>query len=275
MGNLLSKGKWSEVLDKRRNGEIYPKWLTITAVAAPDNASPLRWFIFDITERKKVEQALRDAHDDLHRLLNSMAEGVYGINNDGNCTFVNRSFLQMLGYQNDKEVLGKNMHELIHHSRPDGSHYPVSECKIFRAFQTSQIANIDNEVFWRKDGAAIPVEYWSHPIMAGRVVTGSIVTFVDITWRKKAEEEINRLAFYDPLTNLPNRRLLQDRLHQAMAVSMRSGRHGALLFLDIDHFKTINDTQGHTVGDLLLIEVARRLQACVREGDRRGAAGWR
>ncbi|MDO8263443.1 MAG: EAL domain-containing protein [Gallionella sp.] len=267
--DLLSKGKWSgEVLDKRKNGEIYPKWLTITAVAAPDGTiTHYVGSFFDITERKKVEHALCDSRDDLHRLLNSMAEGVYGINTDGNCTFVNRSFMQMLGYQNDNEVLGKNMHELIHHSRTDGSPYPVSECKIYCAYQTNQITNIDDEVFWSKDGVAIPVEYWSHPIMAGDVVTGSIVTFVDITERKKAEEDINRLAFYDPLTSLPNRRLLQDRLQQAMAVSARSGRHGALLFLDLDHFKTINDTQGHTMGDLLLIEVARRLQSCVREGD--------
>jgi len=267
--DLLSKGKWSgEVLDKRKNGEIYPKWLSITAVNAPDGT--LTHYVgsfVDITERKKAEQALRDSHEDLHRLLNSMAEGVYGVDTDGNCTFVNQSCLQMLGYQNDHEVLGKNMHDLIHHSRTDGSTYPVSQCKIYRAFQTNQTANVADEVFWRKDGIAIPVEYWSHPIMAGGVVTGSTVTFVDITERKKAEKSINRLAFYDPLTNLPNRRLLLDRLQQAMAVSTRSGRYGALLFLDLDHFKIINDTQGHAVGDLLLVEVAHRLQACVREGD--------
>ncbi|OGS96716.1 MAG: hypothetical protein A3H31_10240 [Gallionellales bacterium RIFCSPLOWO2_02_FULL_57_47] len=267
--DLLSKGKWSgEVLDKRKNGAIYPKWLTITAVAAPDGT--LTHYVgsfFDITERRKAEQALRNSRENLDRLLNSMAEGMYGVDTDGNCTFVNQSFLKMLGYQNDNEVLGKHMHELIHHSHADGSPHPANECKAYGAYRLNQSINVFDEVFWRKDGVAIPVEYWSHPIMVGDVVTGAIVTFVDITERKKAEEDINRLAFYDPLTNLPNRRLLQDRLQQAMAVSTRSGRHGALLFLDLDHFKTINDTQGHTMGDLLLIEVARRLQSCVREGD--------
>ena len=93
-------------------------------------------------------------------------------------------------------------------------------------------------------------------------------TAQDITERKQiAEHDIRQLAFYDPLTQLPNRRLLMDRLRRAMAISMRSGHHGALMFLDIDRFKTINDTQGHAVGDLLLIEVACRLQSCVREGD--------
>jgi diguanylate cyclase (GGDEF)-like protein/PAS domain S-box-containing protein len=94
-----------------------------------------------------------------------------------------------------------------------------------------------------------------------------IEAFIDLTERAKAEEVIHNLAFYDPLTNLPNRRLLTDRLHQAMASSTRNGQHGAILFLDLDNFKTLNDTQGHDIGDLLLIEVTRRLQGCVREGD--------
>ncbi len=89
----------------------------------------------------------------------------------------------------------------------------------------------------------------------------------DVTERKLAEQKIHRLAFYDALTLLPNRHLLLDRLEQAMGVSQRSGQHGALLLLDLDHFKTINDTQGHALGDLLLIEVAQRLQACVRQAD--------
>lgn len=85
--------------------------------------------------------------------------------------------------------------------------------------------------------------------------------------RKQAEQEIHQLVFYDPLTHLPNRRLLLDRLQQATAISTRSGRHGAVLFLDLDLFKKINDTKGHAMGDLMLVEVARRLQFCVREGD--------
>ncbi len=89
----------------------------------------------------------------------------------------------------------------------------------------------------------------------------------DITSRKQSEEEIHRLAFYDPLTQLPNRRLLQERLLQSMSISARSGKHGAVMFIDLDNFKTLNDTQGHDVGDLLLQEVARRLILNVREGD--------
>nr|MDP2190078.1 EAL domain-containing protein [Rhodoferax sp.] len=99
------------------------------------------------------------------------------------------------------------------------------------------------------------------------VVTHYVGTHTDITARKAAEDEIMRLAFYDPLTQLPNRRLLADRLTQALAASTRSRRHGALLFIDLDHFKTLNDTLGHDKGDLLLQQVALRLVSCVREGD--------
>ena len=81
------------------------------------------------------------------------------------------------------------------------------------------------------------------------------------------EEKIHQLAFYGALTGLPNRRLLMDHLHQALAASARSGQHGALMFLDMDHFKTLNDTKGHDVGDMLLVELAKRLQDCVRDVD--------
>ena len=266
---LLSKGKWSgEVLDRRKNGEIYPKWLTITAVKAPDGTvTHYVGSFYDITKRKEAENALRDSREKLHLLLNSIAEGAYGVDNNGDCTFVNRSFLQMMGYQNEDEVLGKNMHALIHHTRADGSAYPANECKIYCAFRANQAENVSDEVFWRKDGASIPVEYWSHPIETDGKVIGSIVTFVDISQRKMAEEEIHRLAFYDPLTGLPNRRLLVDRLQHALATSARSGRHGAIMFIDLDNFKVINDTKGHDSGDLILVETARRLLSCVREGD--------
>jgi diguanylate cyclase (GGDEF)-like protein len=98
-------------------------------------------------------------------------------------------------------------------------------------------------------------------------VTHYVGSFFDITDRKKAEQDIHQLAFYDSLTELPNRRLLLDRLQQALAASARSGEYGAIMFIDLDNFKTINDTKGHDYGDLLLVETARRLQSCVREGD--------
>lgn len=120
----------------------------------------------------------------------------------------------------------------------------------------------------RKNGDVYPE--WLH-INAVYDESGKIINYVgvfsDIGDNKKLQQDLHQLAYYDPLTSLPNRRLFMDRLQQAVSSSSRSHTHGALLFIDLDNFKTLNDTRGHDVGDLLLMEVAHRLQACVRAGD--------
>lgn len=138
---------------------------------------------------------------------------------------------------------------------------------MYLALRSHQPVNVVDEVFWRKDGSSFPVEYWSYPIVKAGEVMGAIATFSDITERRKSEEQIRKLAFFDPLTELPNRRLLLDRLSQAMVASKRKGLYGALMFLDLDNFKPLNDAYGHEVGDKLLIEAAHRISRCVREAD--------
>ncbi len=221
----------------------------------------------DITERKLTQRALQEAQESLQRLLDSVAEGIYGVDNEGVCTFVNAAFLRILGYADASEVVGRVTHELIHHSHADGSPYPAEACRVYQAFRQKQASHVDDEVFWRRDGAAVCVEYWSHPIIKNGEVLGAVATFLDITERKAAEQKIHQLAFFDALTGLPNRRLLLDRLNQAVAASDRNGCYAALMFLDLDDFKKLNDSRGHDMGDLLLVEVARRLQSCVRDGD--------
>lgn len=341
----------------------------------------------DITERVR-EQAERDA---LSRerllLLESTGEGIYGIDIEGNCSFINKAGARMLGYE-VPEIIGKNIHALVHHHHGDGSPYPMTDCPVYQTSVSGQSCKKEGEIFWRKDGTCFPVAYSAHPIRDADRITGTVTTFSDITQRKQAEvalriaetafqtqegmfvtdgngvilrinsaftnitgytvadvvgknprvrssgrhdaafyaemwarlkstgawkgeiwnrhkngnvypesititavkgddtavthyvasmhdittrkdaeEQIQSLAFFDPLTQLPNRRLLQDRMQQASVASARNKSHGALLFIDLDRFKTLNDTLGHDVGDMLLQQVAQRLLGCVREAD--------
>lgn len=150
----------------------------------------------DIAKREQIEIALRESHQQMYSLLNSMAEGAYRVDTEGHCKFVNRSFLRILGYESADEVIGKHIHELIHHSHPDGSPYAAEACRMYAAYRRNEEIHVTDEVFWHKDGVAVPVEYWSQPIITNGIVTGAIATFIDITERKKAEETAQLAAQY-------------------------------------------------------------------------------
>ena len=124
--------------------------------------------------------------DQLRLLLESTGEGIFCVDMFGICTFVNRAAAEMLGYPNDA-VLGRNMHELMHHTHADGQPYPEADCPIFNAFRQGLPCRIDSEVLWRSDGSPFSAEYSSHPILDGGVVQGAVVTIVDITERKRSE----------------------------------------------------------------------------------------
>jgi PAS domain S-box-containing protein len=129
--------------------------------------------------------------DKLSLLLESTDEGIFGIDMDGRCTFINRAGASQLGFE-PATVLGRNMHELAHHSHSDGSHYPEHACPIFNAFRKALPCRIDTELFWRADGSAFPVEYSSYPIVEDGVVQGAVVTFVDISARRHAEDALRQ-----------------------------------------------------------------------------------
>ncbi|MDH4318469.1 MAG: PAS domain S-box protein, partial [Desulfobulbaceae bacterium] len=132
-------------------------------------------------------ESIIENEEKIRLLLNSTGEGIYGIDVQGNCSMVNRSCLKLLGYDDESEVLGENMHDLIHHADKHGRQYPVEECKIFSVFHTGEYVSRERDVFWRKDGTFIDVEYWSTPIIKRGEITGAVITFFDISERNKAE----------------------------------------------------------------------------------------
>ncbi|PKD41153.1 diguanylate cyclase [Methylomonas sp. Kb3] len=210
----------------------------------------------DISNIRWAESQLRIAE----RAIESQ-EGIMITDENNIILRVNNAFTRLTGYQPD-EVIGNKPSIL-----KSGRHG--------QEFYREMWAALKREKFWqgevwdrRKNGDVYPK--W----LTISVVTGAdghtcnyVAAFTDISQHKEAQAAIHRLAYYDPLTDLPNRRLLQDRLQQALHNSRCVGKHGAVLMIDVDNFKTINDTQGHQIGDQLLIEIASRLKSCVRQGD--------
>jgi PAS domain S-box-containing protein len=143
-------------------------------------------------ERERAIQSLRESEERVRLLLDSTAEAIYGIDVQGNCTFCNAASLRLLGYDNPSDLLGKQMHWLIHHTRADGKRYPIEECKIYIGFREGKGSHSDDEVLWKKDESSFPAEYWSHPVFQDGKPIGSVVTFLDIAERKRAEEALRR-----------------------------------------------------------------------------------
>jgi PAS domain S-box-containing protein len=183
----------SQVYEKeyiRKDGTVIPVELKYSLLMNKNKQPEAMWAIVrDITERKRTEQVLQQGADRIEMLLNSVAEGIYGVDRLGDCTFINAAGLHMLGYQEESELTGKNMHSLIHHTRANGSPYPAAECRLYSCLKFQKNVHVDDELFWRKDGSSFPVDYWSRPIILNGEV-GAVITFLDITERKLAEEAL-------------------------------------------------------------------------------------
>jgi PAS domain S-box-containing protein len=151
------------------------------------------WMISrEMKRRLRAEQMQERLATEIKGLIESSGEGIYGIDLQGHCTFINRVGARTIGYDL-YEVLGKDMHELTHHTRQDGSAYPIEECPIFLSFKSDLSCRVDSEVFWRKDGSSFMVEYTSFPIVEASVIKGAVVTFRDISERKRHEAEREKL----------------------------------------------------------------------------------
>jgi len=214
----------------------------------------------DSTANDLALQALRVSESRYRRLFETARDGIVLLNaSTAQIEDVNPFLIEMLGYSH-AEFLGKKLWEV-------GAFADIVENQEkFAELQKKGYVRYEDLPLKTKAGRKIEVEFVSNSYDCEGVLVIQC-NIRDISDRKKAEHQINELAFFDPLTHLPNRTLLQDRLRQAMAVSARSADYGAVLFLDLDHFKVLNDSLGHAKGDMLLVQVAQRLCANVRVGD--------
>ncbi|PID20287.1 histidine kinase [Sporosarcina sp. P3] len=202
----------------------------------------------EITEKNnELEAAMKELQRisrEKELILHSAGEGIFGLDLHGIITFCNPAAAMMLGYKMKNELIGK----------------PVSI--IYNENHTKK----DEVIFFRQDQSSFPVEYVRSSIREGDRIVGNVVTFKDISERKKMEKEIRYHAYYDSLTNLPNRVLLKDRMEQGLSFAHATEEKAAVLFMDLDRFKSVNDLLGHSYGDILLAHVARRICACLPEG---------
>ena len=212
-------------------------------------------------ERKRSAEALRDANEFRERVLESATNAIFALDRSGRFTMVNRRTSEISGYAAE-ELIGMRADRLIPAARLEEAQRQfrrtARERKAVSLFETDLI---------RPDGSVVPITFSIAPLVTDARVIGVAGTAEDITERKRAQERIEHLAYHDALTGLPNHVLLKDRLDIAMSRARHDGRSIAVLFLDLDRFKVVNDSLGHAVGDRLLQRVGERLTSMVREGD--------
>lgn len=205
----------------------------------------------------EAEVARRAADNEL--ILASAGEGIYGMDANGKIIFINPAAVAMLGYEN-AELVGREAYTSLHRSRTDGSPYLAEDCPLYTVLVTRLAIRNKECLLWRKDGSPLPVELSCMPMHRGGKLFGAVVTFMDITERKSYMAQLERQSNYDELTGLPNRNLLRDRLAHAIARGRQNDATLAVLVLDLDRFKEVNDTLGRAAGDQALQWVANRLQ---------------
>ncbi len=246
---------------QRRDGKVLD-WHHSAALVPSADGQPARCIgaLTDISSRRQIEEALKNSERRYRALFERNLAGVYRSTIEGRILDCNESFARIFGYASREEVLGKTAWD-FYVKRED------REAAVARLLERQSLSNY--ELCLRRKDSSLVWVLQNENLIEGSDGSLSVIegTTIDISERKRAEEQVKHLAFHDPLTNLPNRLLFNDRLTLAVAQAHRHNQRLAVLFLDLDRFKVINDSLGHSVGDELLRQVAERIQEHVREGD--------
>ncbi|MBI2212346.1 MAG: EAL domain-containing protein [Acidobacteria bacterium] len=243
-----------EVVWKRRDGS--PVWVQLNSHAVRGShgeVTHLEGFVHDISGRKDAEEIMRTQA----AAMEASMDGIAIITAEGRISYANRAFLKLFGCASDRDLIGYHWRVLL-------------ERREMHSFLRAVVVPFERSGEWRGESSARTLTGMQFPveISLSRIAARSTVCVIrDITERNFAEEQIRHLAYHDALTGLPNRLLFRDRLAVAIPQCQRAGRRLAVLFLDLDRFKVVNDTLGHNAGDQLLQQVAERLRECVRESD--------
>jgi diguanylate cyclase (GGDEF)-like protein/PAS domain S-box-containing protein len=262
--DILSHDHWEgDIWDRHRDGHIYPLWLSITVVRDASNHITNYFSIFsDITERKQVEDALHESEQRFRLAFETAAIGMALVGMDGQCLKANKSLCKMIGYS-EQELLSMRFQNITH---LDDLKIDLDQSRRLLAGEISyyrmekRYLHKDGHVVWGLLSVSLVRDAQDKPIHFVSQLT-------DITELKEAESHTRYMAEHDFLTGLPSRALLLDRLGQAIGVARRNGSQLAVLFIDLDRFKNVNDSMGHSIGDKLLQRVAERLNRVVRGVD--------
>jgi formate hydrogenlyase transcriptional activator len=184
----------------------------------------------DSTMRTHAEDALHNREERIRLILDSATEAICGCDSEGTCLFSNPSAARILGYDDPAELIGKNMHALEHHTRKDGTPYPLEECPIYVGFQKGESVHRDDEVFWRRDGTSFPAEYWSHPVVREGRTLGAVITFIDISERKQAEAALRKSEERNRSLLQINNAIITNLTQQALLHSISEALHRLISF---------------------------------------------
>ena len=229
-----------------------------------------------INSLKTIQASLQAREELFTLLLDCSTEAVYGLDRQGNCSFCNDSCVQLLGYKKKEDLLGRNMHALIHHTRADNTPYPVEECRIYRAFMSGESVHLDQDILWKADGSSFMAEYWSSPIRRGEEIIGAVVNFMDITQRVKTIEALQRESRINTRMAQLARELLQEKsIEEISEQVLETAKH-----FTSSKFGFVGYIE-QTTGDFVATTLSKDIWSNCRSSDKniifhefRGMWGW-